>query len=157
MSEFAPDVELGDGVSIAGLTVFPLTSVPHVNGPSYLTGPAAFEAGSITVGELDPPEVPSLVVGNLGKVPILLIEGEMLLGGDQDRTMNVSVLCPPMKHIVVPVSCVESGRWGSSRKVCASSRHAPGSLRALKTAFLDRKSERPDQSSFRSGPGVGGD
>ena len=40
----------------------------------------------IQVSELDPPEVPSLVIFNLALVPILLVEGEMLVGGDQNRT-----------------------------------------------------------------------
>ena len=64
-------------------------------GPPYVTGPEAYEAGLIEVSELDPPEVPLLSVTNLADVPILLVEGELLIGGDQDRTMNVTVLCPP--------------------------------------------------------------
>ncbi len=47
----------------------------------YLTGPEAYEAWLIEVSELDPPEVPILAVTNLGDVPILLVEGEMLIGG----------------------------------------------------------------------------
>ena len=69
------------------------------------------------MSELDPPEVPSLAIFNLALVPILLVEGEMLVGGDQNRTMNVTVLCPPQVRTVVPVSCVEAGRWGKRRTV----------------------------------------
>ena len=88
------DVSVGDGVAVGGLQVFPLTS-EKAGGPPYLTGPEAYEAGLIEVSELDPPEVPLLSVTNLADVPILLVEGELLIGGDQDRTMNVTVLCPP--------------------------------------------------------------
>lgn len=48
------EVQVGDGVAVGGLGVFPLTSV-KADGPAYLTGPEAFEAGLIEVGELDPP------------------------------------------------------------------------------------------------------
>jgi hypothetical protein len=133
------EVEVGDGVAVGGLTVFPLTGVV-VDGPPYLTGPEAFEMGLLQVSELDPPQVPFLAVTNLAEVPILLVEGEMLVGGDQNRTMNVTVLCPPGERTVVPVSCVEAGRWGMRRTMGASRRHAPGSLRAAKTANLEERS-----------------
>jgi hypothetical protein len=76
----------------------------------------------------------------------------MLVGGDQNRTMNVTVLCPPQVRTVVPVSCVEAGRWGKRRTVSASSKHAPGSLRAAKTANLEPRSE--NASSRRSDQGL---
>jgi hypothetical protein len=108
---FDIDVKVGDQVEIGGLSVFPITSVIKA-GPAFLTGPEAFYDGLIEVSELDPPEVPSLAITNHADVPILLVEGEMLIGGDQNRTMNVTVLCPPHEVTVVPVSCVEAGRWG---------------------------------------------
>jgi hypothetical protein len=150
MRVFEIEVEVGDRLEIGGLSVFPLTSVTK-SGPAFLTGPEAFEAGLIEVNELDPPEVPSLAITNLADVPILLVEGEMLLGGDQNRTMNVTVLCPPQATIIVPVSCVEAGRWGMRRKVSASSKHAPGSLRAAKIANLEKRTA--DISSRRSDQG----
>ena len=151
MKLFEVDVELGDEVVIGALSVFPLTGVRE-SGPAYLTGPEAFEAGVIQVSELDPPEVPSLAIFNLALVPILLVEGEMLVGGDQNRTMNVTVLCPPQVRTVVPVSCVEAGRWGKRRTVSDSSKHAPGSLRAAKTAKLEPRSD--DLSRRRSDQGL---
>jgi hypothetical protein len=151
MKMFEVEVELGDELVIGGLSVFPLTGIRET-GPAYLTGPEAFEAGMIQVSELDPPEVPFLAITNLALVPILLVEGEMLVGGDQNRTMNVTVLCPPQVRTVVPVSCVEAGRWGKRRIVSASSKHAPGSLRAAKTAKLEPRSDAV--SSRRSDQGL---
>jgi hypothetical protein len=143
------EVTVGDRIEVGGLGVYPLIGVSTDTRP-HLTGPEAFAAGMIEVSELDPPEVPSLAVTNLAGDPILLVEGEMLLGGDQNRTMNVTVLCPPEARIVVPVSCVEAGRWGARRSVLASNRHAPASMRAAKIATLgprtdDRANRRSDQ------------
>jgi hypothetical protein len=151
MKMFEVEVELGDQLEIGGLSVFPLTGTRET-GPVYLTGPEAFEAGMIQVSELDPPEVPSMAIFNLALVPILLVEGEMLVGGDQNRTMNVTVLCPPQVRTVVPVSCVEAGRWGKRRVVSTSRKHAPGSLRAAKTANLEPRSDIA--SSRRSNQGL---
>jgi hypothetical protein len=150
MRMFEIEVEVGERLVVGGLSVFPLTSVKE-NGPAFLTGPEAFEAGLIEVSELDPPEVPSLAITNLAEVPILLVEGEMLVGSDQNRTMNVTVLCPAQATTVVPVSCVEAGRWGMRRKVSASNKHAPGSLRATKIANLEARTG--DISSRRSDQG----
>ena len=131
------EVEVGERTQIGGLTVFPLIG-GQFRAPAYLTGPEAFEAGLLEVNELDPPEVPKLAVTNLSDLPVLLVEGEMLVGGDQNRTMNVTVLCPPQTRTVVPVSCVEAGRWGARRTMSGKRKHAPGSLRAAKTAYWSR-------------------
>jgi hypothetical protein len=139
MQLFDMEVQIGDPVAVGGLSVFPLTGTV-VGAPPYLTGPEAFELGLIEVGELDPPEVPFLVVTNRADVPILLVEGEMLIGGDQNRTMNVTVLCPPNAAVTVPVSCVEAGRWGARRVVSGRTRLAPGSLRAAKIVGLEPRS-----------------
>jgi hypothetical protein len=134
------DVEVGKYTQIGGLTVFPLIG-GQFRAPAYLTGPEAFEAGLLEVNELDPPEVPKLALTNLSDLPVLLVEGEMLVGGDQNRTMNVTVLCPPRARTVVPVSCVEAGRWGARRTISRKRKHAPGSLRAAKTAHLEPRSD----------------
>jgi ARG/rhodanese/phosphatase superfamily protein len=145
---FEVDVSVGDRIAVGGISVFPLTSKDMKIGPPYLTAPEAYEAGLIEVSEMDPPEVPRLAVTNLAEVPILLVEGEMLTGGNQNRTLNVTVLCPPGVQIHVPVSCVEAGRWGSRRTMSSPGRHAPGSLRAAKTANLEARTF--DTSSRRS-------
>jgi hypothetical protein len=134
------EVEVGERTQIGGLTVFPLIG-GQFRAPAYLTGPEAFEAGLLEVNELDPPEVPKLAVTNHSDLPVLLVEGEMLVGGDQNRTMNVTVLCPPRIRTVVPVSCVEAGRWGARRTMSGKRKHAPGSLRAAKTAYLEPRSD----------------
>jgi hypothetical protein len=126
------EVDLGEGITVGSLQLFPLVTTATAS-PPYLTGPEASAAGLLQVTELDPPQVPFLAVTVLADVPILLVEGELLVGGDQDRTMNVTVLCPPGVTTVVPVSCVEAGRWGARRPLASTGRHAPGSLRARKT------------------------
>jgi hypothetical protein len=127
-------VTVGEPEVVGTLQVFPLLGTDS-GSPPYLTAPEALAAGLLQVHELDPPQVPFLAVNNLADVPVLLVEGETLIGGNQNRILNVTVLCPPGRT-VVPVACVEAGRWGARREMRSSGRHAPGSLRAAKTASL---------------------
>jgi hypothetical protein len=151
MQLFDFEFEVGTPDQIGGLTVFPLIGQRYVS-PALLTGPEAFGAGLLAVDELDPPQVPWLAITNHADVPVLLVEGEMLVGGDQNRTMNVTVLCPPRTTTTVPVSCVEAGRWGARRTMSGTGKHAPGSLRASKIAFLEARSD--DASARRSDQGL---
>lgn len=71
-------------------------------------------------------EVDTLKVRNVGPKPILLLSGELLLGGKQDRVVGKDTIVPPGKEVDVPVYCVEPGRWhGSSDKFSYSESMVP--------------------------------
>src|SRR5262245_1039114 len=60
--------------------------------------------------------VPELRVKNSGDRPVLILDGEELIGAKQNRIVNVTILVAPQSEIVIPVSCVEAGRWSYSRR-----------------------------------------
>lgn len=133
-----------------GLAVFPLLGTARKE-PVLASAKEAMAGGLLEVGELETPTVPTLVADNHGAVPVLLVEGEILVGAAQDRTLNVSVLCAPAAKTEIPVSCVEAGRWGGrGRRVEASSAHTSSKLRAAKLEAMQREdatrtSRRSDQ------------
>lgn len=129
------DVELGEPWVLGPLAVFPLTAA-KTGKCAYVPGPQAFGMGLVKVEELDPPQVPFLMVENLAPVGLLLLEGEMLIGGNQNRTLNTTVVLPPFSRTVVPVSCVEAGRWGRASDVVRSRSHLPAKIRASKIATM---------------------
>jgi hypothetical protein len=55
--------------------------------------------------------VPELRFANGCARPVLLLDGEELVGAKQNRILNLAMLAPAGATIVVPVSCVEAGRW----------------------------------------------
>jgi hypothetical protein len=59
--------------------------------------------------------VRDVVVHNPTRSAVLIYEGEEVLGGQQNRTFDTSVLIGPGETLVAPVSCVEAGRWDGSR------------------------------------------
>ena len=93
----------------------PLTLIPLVGGraaPPYLTAAEALAAGTLSIGEVGGGSVPQLVLKNAGTLPVLLLDGEHLEGAMQNRVLNATVLAAPEHETVIPVSCVEQGRWG---------------------------------------------
>ncbi len=139
---FQRDLEVGEAVRIGGLAVYPLLGSDE-GALDYLTAPEALGVGLTEVTELDHPSVPSLKITNLADVPVLFVEGQTLLGGAQNRTMNVTVLVPARSQTSVPVSCVEAHRWNTrtGRAYRKESKVAPGSLRSAKIAGLDYRRE----------------
>ena len=90
--------------------MFPLIAdrAPSVR---YVSFAEAVQQGA-TVKELGGgASVNDLVVHNPLDVPVLLYEGEEVLGAQQNRTFDVSVLVAARSVLQVPVSCVEAGRW----------------------------------------------
>jgi hypothetical protein len=55
--------------------------------------------------------VPTLRVANTGALPVLIVDGEELVGGLQNRVVNTTILIPAKSIVALPVSCIEHGRW----------------------------------------------
>src|SRR3954451_7684074 len=107
-------VRVDDADVVGSLAVFPLIAETP---PSlrYSSFAAAVSRGA-TVKELaDGASVNDLLVANPLDVPVLLYEGEEVLGAQQNRTFDVSVLVGARSELRVPVSCVEHGRWDGRR------------------------------------------
>jgi len=73
--------------------------------------------GSLSITERDQASVPELVVDNRGKLHVLLLAGEILVGGKQNRVLKEDILLPPASGPRnLSVYCVEQGRWNAGRK-----------------------------------------
>jgi hypothetical protein len=57
--------------------------------------------------------VPQLLAINDTGRPVLLLDGEELVGAKQNRVLNLSVMVAPKSRTEILVSCVEAGRWHS--------------------------------------------
>jgi len=116
------------------LTVFPLFAAAGGK-PVYILLQEAIEKKKAEVREVsDEGSVPELFVENRTAMPILIPEGEILIGAMQDRTVNVTILVAAKAAQVIPVSCVEQGRWSRRSDTMASSWYATPGLRSRKIA-----------------------
>ncbi|GHD06227.1 ARPP-1 family domain-containing protein [Zhihengliuella salsuginis] len=102
-------LHIGRGTTRGALTLFPIWGEGQA-GPAYST-----LTDDVAVSELpDGARVDRLVVSNTGRQPLLLVAGELLAGGQQDRMVAETVLVPALERTEVDVVCVEQGRWGGN-------------------------------------------
>ena len=124
VAEYLSKINLGEPQSYKNLTMFPLISDEHIE-PNYLLLDEALAQGCARVTEVsDSGSVPELKFVNDGDRPVLLLDGEELVGAKQNRILNLSVLAPAHKTIKIPVSCVEAGRWHAQSDEFVSAKRA---------------------------------
>jgi hypothetical protein len=129
-------------VTYENIAIFPVVTAYTQNTSAFLTLDEGLSSGDVVVSEqgatglarsrdgrpIPAPQntsgasVNQLVLINRGKRPLLLLAGELVSGGKQDRIIGkdriVPVGAPPLP---LDVFCVEHGRWtGSSSEFIAS-------------------------------------
>ncbi len=111
LRSFVNGIHYGPLQQSGALAVLPiLADLP--TGPDYLTLPEALAAGAIAITEVsESGSVPELAVVNQSDMPVLLLDGEELAGAKQNRVVNTTILLKQHSKTVIPVSCVEQGRW----------------------------------------------
>lgn len=127
MATFIPQalasITLGPPVAHGALTMFPLLDADGVDAdPFYLTLDAALAGGQAEVTEVsDRGSVPELRVVNRAPRQVFILDGEELVGAKQNRVVNLSILVPAGGSLIIPVSCVEAGRWRARTHAFSSS------------------------------------
>jgi hypothetical protein len=123
------DYKVLEPIRHGSLTVFPVVA-PKSNATSeFLTLDEGLRSGEVVVTEYgnvrglirrrpapamqhDSAEVNRLVLINNSKHPLLLLAGEIVTGGKQDRVIGKDRIVPPESDPVdLSVFCVEPGRW----------------------------------------------
>jgi hypothetical protein len=108
---FISSLSIGSPTSVDGLSVYPLLRASSAS-PFYDTLSDAVKFGTLHISEVSQAgHVPELRVVNDGARPVLIIDGEELVGAKQNRIVNLTVLVPELATITLPVTCVEAGRW----------------------------------------------
>ena len=138
VAEFLATILTGEPVTHGALAVIPLLA-PNLDDPDWLTLEEAGERARITeVSEAG--SVPFLKVANWADQPLLLLDGEELIGAKQNRILNTTVLVAAHTEVTITVSCVEQGRWGYRGR-----QFRPGDA-SLYASLRARKASRVSQS-----------
>jgi hypothetical protein len=110
----------------SNLALFPVSGQLGSLGAQYLTLDEGLRSGEVEVTELgaalirrrpgtrppDRAQVNSLALINHSKRPLILLAGEIVTGGKQDRVISKDRIIPPgAEPLPLDVFCVEPGRW----------------------------------------------
>ena len=130
-------LEIGQPQQFRNLTAFPLLH-RDADSPAYITLSRAIQNKTAKITELsEGGSIPELLLNNTGEENILILDGEELIGAKQNRITNLTILAAANSKTVLPVSCVEAGRWGyRSAEFKVSSRTMFQRGRATKAAAL---------------------
>src|SRR5215471_6398449 len=134
-----------DPIRHGNLTVFPVVAAKSYPTGEFLTLDEGLHSGEVVVTEAgsvrglvrrhgqpvrqyDSAEVNRLVLVNNSKRPLLLLAGEVVSGGKQDRVIGKDRIVPPESDpIDLSVFCVEHGRWVASSEHFGASQAMYGS------------------------------
>src|ERR1700720_4701652 len=135
----APGDKVLEPIRHGNLTVFPVVAAKSYPTGQFLTLDEGLRSGEVVVTEAgnvqglirrnttpairhDGAQVNRLVLVNNSKRPLLLLAGEIVTGGKQDRVIGKDRIVPAESDPVdLSVFCVEPGRWvATSQKFGAS-------------------------------------
>jgi ARG and Rhodanese-Phosphatase-superfamily-associated Protein domain len=131
-----------DPVVYENISIFPVVSSSAQDTSYFLTLDEGLSSGEVLVSEqgaaglartrgnvytAPPPQYASgasvnqLVLINRGKRPLILLAGELVSGGKQDRIIAKDrIVAPGSDPLPLDVFCVEHGRWSSGSQFAAS-------------------------------------
>jgi hypothetical protein len=157
VSHYLAERTLGEPQAWCNLAMVPLLGEDAVHAP-YLLLDEALDQGVLFITEKDEAgSVPELRVENASDLPVLVLDGEELVGARQNRVVNTTLLLAAASTTVIPVSCVEQGRWSYDTPAFRSEKRMMNAdLRAMKAghvhASLSReRAHRSDQGALWHG------
>jgi hypothetical protein len=110
MMKILDDIELGEPIFLRNLSIYAISGYPA----SVIQISSLEEVLSIAHGEfreLDPPDINRIAFHNQGNAPLLMLDGEEIIGSLQNRIAVDSILVPARTRSNIPVICAEEGRW----------------------------------------------
>ena len=128
MRRFLKDFEVGEPFFVRNMVLGPILA-NHGDGISFTILENAIENKDARV--LDRGRVDTVELSYRGNTPLLLIEGEEILGALQNRVISTSVYIREPEPVYLPVVCVEEGRWSGGAEFKDSKTVAYPTLRSI--------------------------
>ena len=110
------DVQIGEPIVVENLSVFPVRTSRIEQAIELTTLEAALAKGNAEISELGSgAQVNQLQIENKGKLPIYVLAGTVVEGGNQDRQIAQDFVIERGAKVAVDAFCVEQGRWAAKR------------------------------------------
>ena len=139
LRHFANALEIRETARQGALTLLWLGGPASSTTPPILTLEEGRASGQISITERESATVPQLVVDNRGKTHVLMLAGEILIGGKQDRVLREDILLPPLSGPRnVGVLCVEQGRWSTGQPGFQPDKQPMVAAPSLRSRLMDK-------------------
>lgn len=103
-------------------------SIPEENKIDLMSLKIGLNLGLVEISEINSDgQVGKVKVINNAVTPLLILDGEEMIGAKQNRIVNSTVIIPAKSEKIVPVSCTESGRWHYKSDYFSYSNHMASS------------------------------
>jgi hypothetical protein len=129
--DLEPGTRVLNPIQFRQLTIFPVVQTTREKADAqYLTLADGLKQKLVKVNELGGGgQVNRVRVRNLSDRPLLMLTGEIVLGGKQDRIIGKDTVLAPKEDTEVEVFCVERGRWRGGHEFAQSGGMAETKLR----------------------------
>lgn len=136
--------EIHENMTVIGV------NISEKNNSDLMSLEIGLNLGLVEISEVDENgNVNEVKIINKAVTPLLLIDGEEIIGSKQNRIINSTIIIPAKSEKIIPVSCTEAGRWNyNSTKFHYSKHMANSRVRRDKLISVNQSLKR--EKSFRS-------
>lgn len=128
-------------------------NIPENNKIDLMSLEIGLDLGLVEISEINEGgNVGEVKVINKAVTPLLLLDGEEIIGSKQNRIVNTTIIIPAKSEKNIPVSCTEAGRWKYNTTKFHYSNHMATSrvrrdkLNSVSNSLRTSKSFRSNQS-----------
>jgi hypothetical protein len=160
-------------ISRGNLTIFPVVAERSYDTRKFLTLDDGLRSGEVVVSEAgsmrplirgrqgyvpgDGAEVNRLVLVNNSERPLILLAGEIVTGGKQDRVVGKDRIVPPQSDpIDLSVFCVEPHRWVAAKSDFGSFRSQMAQPSVRRSAMADKDQQKVWSEVHSAGAAMAG-
>ncbi|MBQ6218527.1 MAG: tubulin-like protein [Methanosphaera sp.] len=136
--------EIHENMTVIGV------NISEKNNSDLMSLEIGLNLGLVEISEVDENgSVNEVKIINKAVTPLLLIDGEEIIGSKQNRIINSTIIIPAKSEKIIPVSCTEAGRWNYNSTTFHYSKHMANS-RVRRDKLISVSQSLKREKSFRS-------
>lgn len=103
-------------------------NIPENRNVDLMSLKKGLDLGLVEISEVDEGgQVGEVRVVNNAVTPLLILDGEEIIGAKQNRIANATIIIEAKSEKIIPVSCTEAGRWHYNTDYFKYSKHMASS------------------------------
>lgn len=111
LNEVMDNIQTFNPQSYENMTVIGL-NIPENKKVDLMSLEIGLNLGLVEISEIDEGgTVGKVKVINNAVTPLLILDGEEIIGSKQNRVVNATIIIDAKSEKIIPVSCTEAGRW----------------------------------------------